>query len=106
MADFLQTKFGIIPFKEFEFSGFSEFPFIALPMYFDKKLTCTLIVGEDNQSMLFKVNGRITRLPKFLDSRLSYFVGYFFGDGGMKDLNKSFVRCGKEDHKFKSQKKE
>src|SRR3989344_4021413 len=101
MADFIETKFGKIPMNELTFSNFLEFPQISLPTYFDKKLTDKLVVEESKQSRLFKVNGRITRLPKFLTPSLAYFVGYFFGDGGMKDLEKSVKVTGREDHKFK-----
>jgi intein/homing endonuclease len=45
--------------------------------------------------------GRKTFLPKVLDSRLAYFVGYFLGDGGLKDVNRSRKVSNHFDYKIK-----
>lgn len=36
-----------------------------------------------------------------MSPRLAYFIGYLYGDGGLKNIEKSFRATGRFDHKFK-----
>jgi hypothetical protein len=38
--------------------------------------------------------------PTSLTPKLAYFVGYFFGDGGLKDVERSFRVSGRREHKM------
>lgn len=50
----------------------------------------------------FKAQGaKSVTLPKFLSPKLAYFVGYFLGDGSLKDINKTYSRFGRFEHKMK-----
>lgn len=39
-------------------------------------------------------------IPQFLTPKLAYLVGYIYGDGGFKDVNKSFKQTNKFEHKI------
>ncbi|PIN99107.1 MAG: hypothetical protein COT90_01110 [Candidatus Diapherotrites archaeon CG10_big_fil_rev_8_21_14_0_10_31_34] len=39
-------------------------------------------------------------LPKKLNPKLAYFVGYFLGDGGLKDIKKTYLKTRRFEHKI------
>ncbi len=45
-----------------------------------------------NHTKYFRVVGsnHNIRLPRILDPRLSYLIGYLYGDGGLKDIRRSY----------------
>ena len=50
----------------------------------------------------FKSLGKqVTVLPNCLNPELAYFLGYFLGDGGLKDIKKSFQKRGVYEYKIK-----
>lgn len=40
------------------------------------------------------------RLPDSIGPQLLYFVGYFFGDGGLKNINKTYLKTGRREYKI------
>ena len=40
------------------------------------------------------------KLPTYLTPKLAYFVGYFLGDGGLKDIRRSYDLHGRYEHKM------
>lgn len=81
--DFVETAYGKIPTKELIVEVPSTMSLIDLPdIYF---------LNENNNK----------RLPAMLDPKLAYFAGYFFGDGGLKDIKKTYLKTKRFEYKIK-----
>lgn len=71
-----QTAYGSIPDAELQVPQFSILPAIPLS-----------VVAEKN-------------LPSVLTPSLAYFAGFFFGDGGLKDIERSFMVTKRREYKM------
>ena len=59
------------------------------------------IIYEQTNFFKTKSSTNLFTLPKTLSPKLAYFIGYFSGDGGLKNIFKSFVTSGHYEYKFK-----
>ena len=72
------TAYGVIPNSE-----------LLLPLF------------PSNPSLSLNLNsGAFDYLPNKLTPSLAYFIGYFYGDGGLKDIQKTFVKTGCFEYKL------
>lgn len=126
----IKTAYGKIPVKEVEIEKIAEYPRISLPNYLstfrnnaiDKK-SQPILVKLKNKSCeselqelqktknseyilltaeYFRVRcspHRIT-LPRYLNPKLAYLIGYLYGDGGLKDIRRSYKTTGVFEHKL------
>jgi len=106
--DIISTKFGEIPLKEIIIPVIPQVP--NFPIDFQKnfvksqkenKFQTNIKITEENDYFSFKLKGRITKIPKLMDPRLAYFIGYFAGDGGLKNIQKSYKQSKQFDYKIK-----
>lgn len=47
-----------------------------------------------------KTTGHAVTIPIYLTPRLAYFIGFFLGDGGLKDTGKTLERSGRREYKI------
>jgi len=47
-----------------------------------------------------KTNGQAARLPKEMTPELAYFIGFFLGDGGLKDTRRTLEFHGRREYKI------
>ncbi len=122
----MKTKYGVIPENEIDTFNIPSVPRIKFKNYLDKiiddkidKISSEILVKAAgklfplrqaikegltvNEIDFFRAGHSIyeTKLPKFLSPKLVYFLGYFYADGALKDVRKSWIRSGSFDHKFK-----
>ncbi|MFH0954629.1 MAG: LAGLIDADG family homing endonuclease [Candidatus Micrarchaeota archaeon] len=71
----VQTTYGAISDSELQEPVFSRLPSVPLPVLHEN-------------------------CPTELNPELAYFVGYFFGDGGLKDVEKSFQKTDHREYKL------
>ncbi|MAG52669.1 MAG: hypothetical protein CMH62_01765 [Nanoarchaeota archaeon] len=123
---FTETSYGKIPNNELILAKIPDNPTIALPNYLDKlyddidKETTYLDLLDEDYSKLgklknkkvsndlyfetayLKVRGSAHRIKliKSINPKIAYLLGYFYGDGGLKDVKRSKKNSGKYDHKL------
>ncbi|MFH1663255.1 MAG: hypothetical protein ABH986_00295 [archaeon] len=126
-ADFLKTNYGLIPKSQLKEIKIPVAPKARLLNYLpdlfveevDEKssyLSC-LFDGkyfDINKDFLRKDLNKIyskfvfvkakgaapVKLPKILNPELAYFIGYFIGDGGLKDIKKTYAKTKTFEHKI------
>ena len=80
---FIETVYGKIPFGELVMDSLPDAPYSDFPNIFSKE------------------NKYKERLPLNINPKLAYFAGYFFGDGGLKDINKTYLKTKRFEYKIK-----
>ncbi|MFA4886726.1 MAG: hypothetical protein WC595_00795 [Candidatus Nanoarchaeia archaeon] len=124
--DSLKTRYGSIPFSELKIFDIPGYPKIPLSNYFDKLVNpqidkkatnirielkngnqiriSTLQLQSLNPSTLKTLqilsSPHIITYPKYLTPKLAYLVGYLYGDGGFKDIRKTYLCSGKYEYKM------
>tara|TARA_Y100000310_G_scaffold345776_1_gene469698 strand:+ start:3186 stop:4121 length:936 start_codon:yes stop_codon:yes gene_type:complete len=118
------TRYGSIPYNELKICKIPNEPFTQLPDYMSKYYipeidknsseihlqlnNHDLVLLDDRTNIsLFDVNKIIVKgsqhkikLPKNLDPKLAYLVGYLQGDGGFKDIRRAYLKTGRYEHKI------
>ena len=124
---FIETKYGLIPERELFVEEIPDEPRINLPNYlpdlYDKEIDdkttfiqvldrdCHLMkeikdlnedskTFEDGAYLKVKYSPHKIKIVKFLNPKLSYLLGYFYGDGGLKDIRRSKRINNIFDHKI------
>jgi len=117
----METRFGTIPDKQINIIQIPQLPKEQLPDYLPT-LTINDIDSETSFLKIFTIkkkrlnvhstnyfkkakyfgfgSARLVALPKGLNPELSYFIGYFIGDGYLKDIFKAHAHSGKFEHKM------
>ena len=125
--EFIETKYGDIPAEELIFEEPPEKPSIPLPSYlrklylkeiddktypvlFENQGKYVLLdekIANENSGELFKEielykarGSKPVKLPKEMNPKLAYFAGYFLGDGGLKDIQKTYLKNKRFEHKI------
>src|SRR3989344_931287 len=124
---FIQTSYGKIPENELVLKKIPECPKIVLNNYlnlfydreidsktrlikiYDKKIRQIGEINGENinedtfrKSIYMGIDSSPHKIKviKYLNPKLAYFLGYFYGDGGLKDIRRSYKISGKHDHKM------
>ena len=122
--EYLKTRFGKIKLKELVVKKIPDNPRIKLPEYIsslydseiDKKSASISLKLIKNKLVNLNKNVKLKlkevkwcragssphkiKLPKFLDPKLAYLAGYLHGDGGFKDIRKSYNKNNRFEHKI------
>ncbi|MFH1391250.1 MAG: hypothetical protein ABIH20_02985 [Candidatus Diapherotrites archaeon] len=105
MKKSIKTSFGSILLKELETVTIPDLPSqsinLSLKSFLADEHLQFNVISQTKDYYLLSLANRITTLPKYLTPKLAYFIGYFYGDGGLKNIEKSFKITGRFDHKFK-----
>lgn len=59
------------------------------------------VVNFNSTNYFLNFQVKTATVPRQMSPSLAYFIGYFFGDGGLKDINKSFKISGHRAYKIK-----
>ncbi len=124
MNSVLMTRYGSIPNKELIDILVPQQPSVRLRDYISSLYDplfddCTIPLSakmKNGKTILIKSKSKLTlnkiqwvragssphyvTLPTRLDPRLAYLVGYLYGDGGLKDIRKTYNKVGKFEHKI------
>ncbi|MBI2598536.1 MAG: hypothetical protein HYW50_05065 [Candidatus Diapherotrites archaeon] len=100
----IKTRYGYIQRKELKLSEIPTSPVVRLnysveDLNNDKKKI--KFVNETADFYFLNVSGNVTSIPKHLSPKLAYFIGYFLGDGGLKNIWKTFKKFNRFEYKMK-----
>lgn len=120
----IQTAYGIIDDKELIKERIPYKPFIDLPNeakrlydpFFDEQSSPISIMLDNKKMIKLKSNTKIKikdilwiragnsihkiKIPTRLDPRLAYLTGYLYGDGGFKDIRRSYNKNNRFEHRI------
>ena len=123
----MKTNYGFIPDKEIKLVNIPIYPRVKLnnyiPKLYDQKTDWpSSHIKLINKSKVTKLSEVVdqkwfdnnwpdyfiakggfhkVKLPRFINPRLAYFMGYFYADGSLKDIQKSKIKRNKFEHKLK-----
>src|SRR3989344_491715 len=114
---YLKTKYGKIPISELKILKFPDNPIFVLPNYLEKLIDADIdkpnsfiyiyyLDGSTAKIKFFDLSQidfekveflqiagspHKIRIPKYLTPKLLYLIGYVYGDGGFKDIRRSYL---------------
>ncbi|MBU2634376.1 MAG: hypothetical protein KJ674_03960 [Nanoarchaeota archaeon] len=124
---FIKTNYGSIPYKELIVSKISNTPKLKIKNYIDimydkeidtkssnlylkinklkKEITLPEVLNKkyglkEVSYWKAKSSSHKITLPTHLTPKLSYLVGYLYGDGGLKDIRRSYNQTKRFEHKI------
>lgn len=94
----IETRYGTIPISELVYPDYPSTPSLTLP----KSNLCAYRNVTINKSVHY-ISGNsphLVRIPLKVNPKLAYLVGYFYGDAGFKDIERSKITSDRYEYKI------